>query len=189
MKWLRLMLATVLGVAAALLVACGSSSKLIPPGNAGPLQNDFDAVASAVNSGDCTAANDALSRAQSDVGQLPSSVDPLLVRNIEQGLRLLEQRTRAQCRQQTQSTPTNTNTTPTNTNTNTTPTNTTPKTTPTTTPTNTNTTPTPKTTPSTTPTGPVPDNGGGTPAPTTTPKTGNGSGGAAPSGVIGGIGQ
>src|ERR1700681_1985530 len=42
----RLLVAGALGVGAALLVSCGSSGKgLIPTGNAGPLQSDYEAVA------------------------------------------------------------------------------------------------------------------------------------------------
>ena len=45
---LRLLAAAALGVAAALLVSCGSSAtKLIPAANVGPLQSDFEAVAQA----------------------------------------------------------------------------------------------------------------------------------------------
>ncbi|HEY7961985.1 MAG TPA: hypothetical protein VID29_08700, partial [Solirubrobacteraceae bacterium] len=43
--------ACALGVTAALLVSCGSSTKgLIPTADAGPLQSDFEAVAQAAQS-------------------------------------------------------------------------------------------------------------------------------------------
>ena len=50
------LLAGLLGVAAALLVSCGSSTaKLIPTADAGPLQRDFEEVAQAAEAGagDC----------------------------------------------------------------------------------------------------------------------------------------
>ena len=87
---LKLILAAVLGLATALLVACGGSGRgLIPSGNAGPLKSDFDNVASAVSSGDCAGTRSALSQARSDLDGLPSTVDPRLRRKLAQGLRNL----------------------------------------------------------------------------------------------------
>ena len=52
---LRCALAALLGVAAALIISCGSSGAgLIPTGNAGPLQSDFETVAQAVPPGPLT---------------------------------------------------------------------------------------------------------------------------------------
>ena len=62
---IRLILATGLGVAAALLASCGGGGKgLIPVTNAGPLQSDFDAIAKAVSAGDCSATASALRQAR-----------------------------------------------------------------------------------------------------------------------------
>ncbi len=189
-RQLTLGLAGVLGVGAALLVGCGTKSKLIPAQNASQLTTDFDLVASAVAAGNCgPTLTTALDQTRTDLAALPPTIDPRLASAIQAGAAKLTARATVECAQQTtttsttptNTTPTTTNTTPTNTSpttTNTTPTNTTPTTT-NTTPTTTPTTTTPTdTTPTTT--GPVPDNGGGTPAP------GAGSTGAASGGTSGG---
>jgi cell division septation protein DedD len=175
---LRLGLAGMLGVGAALLVACGAaSSPLIPASNAGPLQSDFDAVQSSVQSGDCTDTKSEVQKTQDDLAALPGTVSPQLLETLTTGVQTLAARAATECKQnaaatttttgqtstptQTQTTTnTNTNTTPTDTNTQPTDTNTQPTDTNTDTqPTDTNTSPT--TVPATT----VPDTGGGTPAP------------------------
>jgi len=150
----------VLGVGAALLVACGaSSSQLIPAGNAGPLQSDFDAIASSVKGGDCTATKQGVQQAQQDLAALPGTVNPQLLQTLTTGVHTLAARAGTECKlnagtapatngqtstpTQTQ-TNTNTNTTPTNTNTQPTDTNTQPTNTdtnPTTTPADTTSTP------------------------------------------------
>ena len=64
---LRLAAAFALGIAAALLVSCGSSGKgLIPSANAGPLQSDFEAVAQAAQSGNgsCAATEAAIAKTE-----------------------------------------------------------------------------------------------------------------------------
>jgi cytoskeletal protein RodZ len=172
---LRVLLAGLLGVSAALLVACGSSGKgLIPTANAGPLQSDFEAVAQAAESGEgnCTATEAAIEKTESDFTALPATVDTGLRKTLNVGIANLRHRALALCAQPlplTTST-TKTNTTPTTT----TSTQTTP--TPTTT-TRTETTPTPTTSTPTTPTATTP--GGGTPAPgsESEPGVSNGPGG------------
>jgi hypothetical protein len=172
----RLAVAGVLGAAAALLVACGASGKnLIPVTDAGTLQSDFNAIASAVASGDCTGANQALAKAQADVSNLPRTVDPRLRARLQQGLSDLQQTAPVECKKNqtsTQTTTTTTTTAPTTTTTTTTapPTTTTAPPTTTTAPPTTTTPPTTDTT--TTPT----DGSGGTPPGT----PGAGSGGAPP---------
>jgi cytoskeletal protein RodZ len=171
---LRLPLAGLLGVSAALLVACGSSGKgLIPSANAGPLQSDFEAVAQAAESGEgsCTATEAAIQKTESDFAALPASVDAGLRKTLSVGIANLRHRALALCAQplpQTTST-TKTDTTPaTTTSTQTTPPPTTTHTEAATTPT----TPAP-----TTPTATTPE--GGTPAPGTESEPGvsNGPGG------------
>jgi cell division septation protein DedD len=164
---LRLLLAGALGVGAALLVACGSGgANLIPVANAGPLQNDFNAIAYAVANGNCAAATSALQRAHSDAAALPSTVDPRVKNRINEGLADLDSTAPSECAKNSTSTQT-TSAPPTATQTTSTQTTTTapPPTTSTTTPTTTTTPPTTTTTPPTTTTSPVPDNGGGTPGP------------------------
>ena len=68
-----------LGVLAASLVACGSSGKgLIPTGDAGPLQSDFEAVVQAAENGDgsCSATESALLRTEQDFYDLGRDYGP-----------------------------------------------------------------------------------------------------------------
>jgi hypothetical protein len=174
---LRVLLAGLLSVSAALLVACGSSGKgLIPTANAGPLQSDFEAVAQAAESGEgsCTATEAAIEKTESDFAALPATVDSGLRKTLNVGIANLRHRALALCTQQfPQTTSTSTtktsSTPPTTTSTQTTSTPTT------TTHTETATTPTPP--PVTTPTATTP--GGGTPAPgnESEPGVSNGPGG------------
>jgi hypothetical protein len=87
--FLRLISAGLLGVAAALLVSCGSSGKgLIPSGDAGPLQSDFEAVAQAAESGDgsCTATAEAIRKTEQDFNALPSTIDAGLRDTLTKGI-------------------------------------------------------------------------------------------------------
>lgn len=164
---LRAAAAVALGLAAALLLACGSSTKgLIPAADAGPLQTDFETVQSAAENGDgsCAATEQALSKTSEDFSALPSSVDAGLRSNLSQGIRALRTRALALCAQPLPQTNTATEakTTPTNTP-----------------PTETKTTPTvatPTETTPTTPTTPTEAPHGGTPAPGETPGAGPGGG-------------
>jgi cell division septation protein DedD len=167
----RLSLGAVLGVGAALLVACGASStQLIPAGDAGHLQTDFDAIASSVQGGDCAATRHGVQQAQQDLAALPGTVSPRLLATLTTGVHTLAARAGTECKLNTNPATTTTGQTstptPTNTNTNTTtaPTNTNTQPTDTTTqPTDTNTSP--STTPAdTTPATTVPDSTGGPPA-------------------------
>ncbi len=154
---LRLTLACLLGVAAALLIACGSSGKgLIPAAQAGPLQQDFEEVEQKAQTanGNCTATEAALLKTDQDFAALPTTVDSGLRNTLRQGITNLRKVALEQCAQPLVQT-TTTGTTPKTTTTQTTPTTTTPTTT----------TPT-TTTPTTTTTAPeTPGPGGGTPAP------------------------
>jgi hypothetical protein len=175
---LRALTAALAGLAAALLVACGSSGKgLIPASAAGPLKSDFEEVEQAAESanGDCAATEAALLKTERDFSALPASVDSGLRNNLRQGIANLRVRAREVCVQPgTQTTTTNTSTT-TSTPTTTTPTTTTP----------TSTTPTTPTT--TTPT--TPGSGGGTPAPGEEEAPAEkGKGGGAGEGGSGGVG-
>jgi hypothetical protein len=164
---LRGVLAGLLGFAAALLVACGSSGGgLIPAADAGPLQGDFEAVerASESGNGSCSATEAALLKTDQDFGALPSGVDGGLRSTLRQGIANLRARALALCAQPLQAatvTSTQAKTTAT------TPT--------TTTTTSTQTTPA-QTTSTSTATTPAPGTGGGTAAP------GGGTGEPAPGG-------
>jgi hypothetical protein len=166
---IRLLCAGLLGVSAALLVACGSSGKgLIPTANAGPLQSDFEAVAQAAESGEgsCTATEAAIEKTESDFAALPATVDAGLRKTLDAGIANLKRRALALCAQQFPQT-TSTSTT------------------------KTSTTPTTTTTTPTTPTATTP--GGGTPAPgnesqpgaSSGPGGGTGIGGESSSGISG----
>jgi hypothetical protein len=147
----RTLAAGLAGVAAALIVSCGSSGQgLIPASAAGPLKSDFEAVRQTAESadGDCTATEAALLKTAEDFSALPNSVDSALRGNLRQGIANLRVRAHEMCAQPKAQT---TTTTPTTTSTPTTTTSTTP------------TTPTQTTSTTTTPTSTGP--GGGTPAP------------------------
>jgi hypothetical protein len=152
----RLLIAGVLGVGAALLVSCGSSGKgLIPTGNAGPLQSDFEAVAQDAQNGNgsCASTQAAIAKTEQDFGALPATVDAGLRSRIREGITNLRKRALEVCAQPLQQATVTTTAPRTTTSTQTTPT------TPTVTPTTT--TQTAPTTSTPTSTGP----GGGTPAP------------------------
>ena len=161
---LRLTLAGLLGIAVSLLLSCGGSGAgLIPVGNAGPLQRDFEAVAQAAENGNgsCAATEEAILKTEHDFGALPVTVDRGLRDRLREGIAKLRSNALGLCKQplpQATATETSPRTT---TSTRTTPT--TPKVIQTT---------TTQTTPTTTPTTSSP--GGGTPAP------GGGGGEAAP---------
>jgi hypothetical protein len=157
------------GAAAALAIGCGDRSDLIPVNDASSLKAQLAAVQQAVDTGDCTAAEDALNRASATAQDLPATVDRRLRRRILEGIRQLRQTVPTDCRQASTTTvETNTTTVPTTpattetTTTETTPTETTTTTVPTTPTTTTPTTATPTTPttpPETTPTTP-PETGG-----------------------------
>jgi hypothetical protein len=114
---LRLVPAALLGVGAAVLVACGSSGKgLIPTAYAGPLQSDFQAVVRAAQegNGDCSATDAQIRKTERDLHALPASVDGGLRGRLEEGVENLAARARVLCSQPLEQT-TTTATTPTTT--------------------------------------------------------------------------
>ncbi|HEY5192900.1 MAG TPA: hypothetical protein VIJ39_03365 [Solirubrobacteraceae bacterium] len=143
---IRLIVVALLGAATALLVSCGSSGKgLIPSANAGPLQNDFEEVAQAAESGNgsCSATESALGKTEQDFLALPTTIDKGLHGRLEEGIKHLRKQALEMCVEptptatsttssQTSTTPTSSGTTSTETTTVTTPTTTTPPTTQTT---------------------------------------------------------
>ncbi len=153
----RVVSSAALGVAAAMLLACGSSGAgLIPVENAGPLQSDFETVAQAAENagGSCVATEAAILKTERDFSSLPATVDAGLRNRLEEGIRKLHSDAVQLCKQPLAQTTATQNSPKTTTSTKTT----TPATTPTVTQTTTTTT-TPTTPPA--PSGP----GGGTPAP------------------------
>jgi hypothetical protein len=100
--FVRALLVALLGVGAALLVSCSSSGKgLIPTGNAGPLQSDFEAVAQAAENGDgnCGKTEAALLKTEQDFAALPNSVDAGLRDTLRRGIENLRARSLALCAQ------------------------------------------------------------------------------------------
>jgi hypothetical protein len=112
---LPLFLAAVLGVAAAALVACGSSggerSDLIPQRSADRLKSALSDVEQSVDDGDCTGAERAIARARGVLVNLPRAVDDRLVARLRQGIDNLQKIAPDACRQDTTSTETTTQTT------------------------------------------------------------------------------
>jgi hypothetical protein len=151
----RILLAGMLGLAVALLVSCGGSSdKLIPTADAGPLQSDFETVAQDAEAGNggCSVTERAILKTEQDFDALPATLDTGLHETLRQGIENLRARALVLCAQPlAQTTPTSTTPKTTTSTATTTPATTTPATTPT------------STTPSTTPTSTTP--AGGTPAP------------------------
>jgi hypothetical protein len=158
----RLPLAFLLGVAVAVLVACGggSNKKLLPEVSADRLKNDLADIRQALDQQDCDRADRALASFRSDLERVPPAVDRRLRARLRQGADKVATRIPADCEAEpttsTETVPTTTTTVPATTET---------------TPTTTTTTPTTETTPTTTTT---------TPTDTTTTDTGNGSGGTPP---------
>ena len=176
---LRILLAGLLGVSAALLVACGSSGKgLIPSANAGPLQSDFEAVAQAAQSGEgsCTATEAAIAKTETDFAALPATIDSGLHKTLSLGIANLRRRALALCAQPLPQTTSTTKTTTPTTATST-------QTTPTTTSTPTETTATSTTPTTSAPTATTP--GGGTPAPGSESSPGASSGPGGGTGIGG----
>ena len=107
-------IAALLGVCAAVLVACGSSGTgLIPAASAGPLQSDFEAVAQAAQSGNgnCTATESALGKTQQDFLALPASIDAGLRKRLREGIDHLRTVALAMCAQPSATATTSTTTT------------------------------------------------------------------------------
>jgi len=168
---IRLVPAGLLGVAAAGLVSCGSTGTgLIPSANAGPLQNDFEAVArvAGAGNGSCAETESALSKTEQDFLALPASVDRGLHARLQLGIENLRKQALAVCEQPSETSTTGTQASTTPTTSTSTSTETTPPTT------STNTTPTaPATTPTTTT---PPEQNGGTEAGEAEESPGKGKG-------------
>jgi hypothetical protein len=179
----RALLAGGLGLAAASLAACGSSSGLLPSGEASTLKTELSSVSNDITKGDCGNAARVIEAVQSQVANLPGSVDPVLVSDLGRGAQTVGALARTQC-SGTVSTATNTSTSTTTTPTTTHPrTTSTPTTTTTTTPTVTITTPTVTTPSTTTPTPSTTTPATTTPPPGTTSTGANGGAGLPGSGT------
>lgn len=119
MRVLPYLVAGLLGVGAAMLVACGEQrADLIPAGSAENLSSALGDVQRAVDDGDCDAAARALTRARGALVNLPESVNDRLAARLQEGIDNLEQVAPDECAQQetqTDTVPTTTQTTQTET--------------------------------------------------------------------------
>jgi hypothetical protein len=100
----HLLVIVVAGLAAALLVSCGSSDKgLIPKTSAGPLRSDFEAVAQAAETGNgnCTRTEKALGKTERDFLALPAGVNATLRHLLEQGISNLHAKALSACAEPT----------------------------------------------------------------------------------------
>lgn len=97
MRVLPFLAAAVLGVACALLVACGDRNGLIPSTDAASLDRALRDVAAATASGACGQAEDALAQARDVQQGLPDSVDSRLRARLQRGIENLEQRVPESC--------------------------------------------------------------------------------------------
>jgi len=154
------LLALTLGVSAALLAACGSTtSGGIPRGDASVIKGQLEDVRQRVNDGQCDGLASQLRDVDQAIDGLPRSVDARLVSSLRDGADKLQNTAISECNlnnspTETTTTPTTTETTPTVTET--TPTETVPTETVPTETVPTETTPTPDPTPTPVPT-PTPD--------------------------------
>ncbi|MGZ8633505.1 MAG: hypothetical protein ACXWZZ_06575 [Solirubrobacteraceae bacterium] len=109
--------ALVLGAATAVLVACGGDGR-IPAGDASSLKNALNQVSADYRAGQCTAAAQAVAKAQNELLNLPDSVNAKLRNRLQSGISNLRKRVSATCEQtqtQTQTTQPATTTTDTTT--------------------------------------------------------------------------
>jgi hypothetical protein len=118
-RLLPALVAFVLGAATAVLVACGGDGK-IPSGDASSLQSALNQVSVDFRAGHCTAAAQAVTKAQNELLDLPDSVDAKLRDRLQAGISNLRKRVPATCDQaqtqtQTQETQPDTTTTDTTT--------------------------------------------------------------------------
>jgi hypothetical protein len=179
----RAILAAGLGFAASFVVACGGGAGLLSGDQSNALSSQADAVASAVQSGNCGAAVAASNVLNSDVQTLPATINSTLRSNLNQAAGTIAQLAQRNCRQQqtasTASAPTTTSST-TSTSSTSTSTSTSTTTPTTTTTTTTTTTPTTATSPTNTGTTSTTTGGVGIGGGTTTGGGSGNSGGTGP---------
>ena len=90
--------ALVLGAATAVLVACGGDGR-IPAGDASSLKKALNEVSADYRAGHCTAAAQAVARAQNELLDLPDSVNAKLRDRLQSGISNLRKRVPATCEQ------------------------------------------------------------------------------------------
>ena len=108
-----MLLAALLGIAAAGVVACGDEKqgRLLTEAESRELIDDLDRVQARFDSGDCEAAAGAVTQAEADAGSLDPAVDDKLKERIDQGLERLRTLLDDECETETTTTETTTTTT------------------------------------------------------------------------------
>ena len=122
---LRALVAGGLGFAVSLIAACGGGSSVLSADQAGALKSQLTRLQSAVNGGDCSGVQNALSQLSAEIANVPNSTARA---NLTEGFDTLQRQATSECpssTSQTTSTPTTTTTKPKTTTTQSTPTTTT----------------------------------------------------------------
>jgi hypothetical protein len=117
LRLLPALAAVILGAATAVLVACGGDGR-IPSSDASSLESALNQVSADYRAGRCTAAAQAVAKAQNELLNLPDSVDAKLRDRLQSGISNLRKRVPETCNQtqtQTQATQPDTTTTDTTT--------------------------------------------------------------------------
>ena len=97
-RLLPALVALVLGAATAVLVACGGAGK-IPSGDASSLKSALNQVSADFRAGHCTAAAQAVAKAQNELLNLPDSVDAKLRDRLQSGISNLRKQVPRTCDQ------------------------------------------------------------------------------------------
>jgi len=97
-RLLPALVALVLGAATAVLVACGGDGK-IPSGDASSLKSALNQVSADFRAGHCTAAAQAVAKAQNELLNLPDSVDAKLRDRLQSGISNLRKQVPRTCDQ------------------------------------------------------------------------------------------
>ncbi len=98
----RALLAGGLGLAASFLVACGGGGKgLLSSDQASSLQGQLSQLTAALDAGHCGDAANAADALKSTVDNLPSSINPALAANLQQGASTVASLAQSHCSQST----------------------------------------------------------------------------------------
>jgi hypothetical protein len=113
----RALLAGGLTLAACSLAACGGGAGLLSSDQATNFNAALDSVSTAVQNGNCAAANNAADSLRNEVANLPPSVNPSLKANLNEGVQKATIYAQTACRSSTTSKTTTSSTTTTDTTT------------------------------------------------------------------------
>jgi hypothetical protein len=99
MRVLPPLAALVLGAATAFLVACGGDDGRIPSSDAKSLESALNQVSTDFDAGECQAAQQAITKLNGALVNLPDSVDSRLRARLRSGVANLDERVQATCGQ------------------------------------------------------------------------------------------